>query len=680
MAQGTITALGIGSNVLTSDVLQQLKDAEHNARVKPFTKKMQTNVDKQTSLTKLTTLLSTLNSSAKKLADTSTYLARSTTSSGNGVSMTAGAGLPVQDISVRVNQLAASDINQVGTTYESRDSVFSLTNSKLNFNAGGKDYSIDIKAGSTLSEVAQSITDATNGAVMGIVMKTGGPKPFQLMINSKDTGENSKVYFGTTLLGKNVRGGEIEANGSGDFTVTLKDKNGVDKTLDIAIPKTEKGSDAQSNAAAIQKAIREAIAADSDFAGLDDDISIGTGPVGKQVLINDRRGHAVSVGGAKATEFGFSITSKSSSNAIEGGAVARGQLSGTLSIGDINLDLSTLTSANNTSVQNAEAVRDAINASSDYRAEVRDGRLIINKNDGGNVQVTIKGADKSAEQAASEKAIKSLGLHAGSHQTYTAFQSNTLKLDNIQKAQDSKFSYNGISISRSTNSVRDVISGVNLELTAVHKDTDAPSVLRVTRDNKGIYDEVKSFVEGFNEFISQLEIDTKYDSDTKVAGIFNGNSDLRTIKGVLNSLVSYTDSDRNNLFKFGITLNDKGRLTINEEKLKKTFEENPDAAIGFFKGATKKVGGKETEVDGIFRKFNKDIDRYITGSNARLKLLETSLTEEAKLMDKQKDRAQKDLESRYDVMAARFAAFDSMIAKVNRSFSSLNMMIQQASK
>ena len=49
----------------------------------------------------------------------------------------------------------------------------------------------------TVGEVSQAITDATNGKILGSIMKIGGEKPYQLMINSKDTGENNRIYFGT---------------------------------------------------------------------------------------------------------------------------------------------------------------------------------------------------------------------------------------------------------------------------------------------------------------------------------------------------------------------------------------------------------------------------------------------------------------------------------------------------
>ncbi len=681
MATGTVTALGIGSNVLTSDMIDKLRNAERQSRVTPLVKKAKANLDKQSSLTKLMTLFNALNSSAKKLSDTSTYLERSSTVSGKGVSATIGAGLPIQDITVRVNQLAKGDINQVGTSYASRDSVFSSINSVLKFHAGGKDYSVKIRAGMTLGEVAQSITDATGGKITGVVMKTGGSKPYQLMINSKNTGSDSKIYFGSTLTSNALRAGKIEASNNGDFTVTLKDKNGVSKTLNVTVPATATNSDAQGNAAAIQKAIKDAIAADSDFAGLENDINVGISGEGKRVVINDRRGHDVKVGGSKAGQFGFTTTETGKVNTVEGNPVSGGKLTGKLTIGDVDLDLSTITSDGNNGQQNAEAVRDKINSSSsEYTASVKNGRLIINKNDGGQVQVVVKGADKSPEQAASRKAIASLGLTAGAHQSYEKFQESTLKLKNIQAAQDAKFIYNGISITRGSNSVSDVISGVNLELTAVHKDTDSPSVIRVTRNNKSVFDEVKSFVETFNQLMNKLNEEMKYDADTKIAGNFQGDGDLRSLRTALNALISYSNGDRDTLFKYGVSLNDHGKMTLDAEKLKKAFEENPERAIAFFKGTTRKINGKEVEEQGVFSRFRKTLDGYVTGGKSKLKLLEKSLSDEGKRLSEEKKKAESDIKTRYESLTARFIAYDAMIAKINRSFGALDMMIKQSMK
>ena len=64
--------------------------------------------------------------------------------------------------------------------------------------------------------------------------------------------------------------------------------------------------------------------------------------------------------------------------------------------------------------------------------------------------------------------------------------------------------------------------------------------------------------------------------------------------------------------------------------------------------------------------------------NFPLKLLEESLTTEDKKLKDDKRRATEMLDSRYDLMAQRFANYDSQIAKANNSFNAVQMMIDQS--
>ncbi|WP_300899696.1 flagellar cap protein FliD N-terminal domain-containing protein, partial [uncultured Helicobacter sp.] len=223
MALGTLSSLGLGSKVLNHDVLDKLRKADEASLIDPIDKKIEKNVEKQTELVAITSTLRELKSSTNKLGDYSTYLGRSSQVIGDALKATISAGVPTQDIKIDVDSVATSDINEIGSKYESRESIFSQKDSVLKFHHKGKDYTIDIKAGMELGEVAQLITDTTNGEVMGIVMKTGGSNPYQLMINSKDTGESSRIYFGSTISGSVVPSGAFELK-DGDLSITLKDK------------------------------------------------------------------------------------------------------------------------------------------------------------------------------------------------------------------------------------------------------------------------------------------------------------------------------------------------------------------------------------------------------------------------------------------------------------------------
>ena len=249
MAVGQMGVLGIASN-LSWDVLNQLKDNDIKNQIDPITKKIETNMEKQTELTSLLTMMTSLNTNFKNLSDFSTYLKRSTSVEGSGVKATAGEGLAIQDIKINVKQLAQNDVNQVGLKFAARDSVFSSENTTLSFYHNGTNYDIEIEAGMTVSEVGQAITDKTNGAVMGIIMKTGGDEPYQLMIQGKDSGAQNKIYFGSTLESAAMPGGQLT---NGTFEIEI---GGQTISIDLANDvETKIGNTAENNAKVLLKAI-----------------------------------------------------------------------------------------------------------------------------------------------------------------------------------------------------------------------------------------------------------------------------------------------------------------------------------------------------------------------------------------------------------------------------------------
>lgn len=162
MALGTLSSLGLGSKVLNHEVIDKLREADEASHIKPIDKKIEQNVEKQTELVAITSSLRGLKSSTSKLADYSTYLGRSSNVIGDALKATISTGVPTQDIKIDVDSVASSDINEIGSKYESRESVFSQKDSVLKFNHKGQDYRIEIKAGMELGDVAQLITDTTD--------------------------------------------------------------------------------------------------------------------------------------------------------------------------------------------------------------------------------------------------------------------------------------------------------------------------------------------------------------------------------------------------------------------------------------------------------------------------------------------------------------------------------------
>lgn len=699
-----MTMMGIGSGFLNDDMLKAYREAMEQGTIKPLNTSMQSNLDKQAKLTEITTLVETLKNSFKKFNELETYMKRKNTVTGDGVTATIGAGVALQDIEISVHQLAKNDLTQLGKKFESRDSVFSTTNTTLKFNHNGKDYSIDIRAGQKLSEVSQAITDATDGAVIGVIMKTGGTQPYQLMIQSKETGEANRVYFGNTATSSAVKGGAIK----GDFSIKLKDSTGNDKTLNISLD-TKAGNSSQDNAAAIKKAIEDAIQADTDLKDLYDkgDLNVGLVNGGKSFVINDRRGldFEVTAGSPDIMkDIGLSARTYSAGTDafVAKTAMQGGHYEGKVTVGDVTLDLATLTQAGNTGQQNLTAIINEINKSTTVTAKEQDGKLVVTDNNGGSVQIVLDTGNTTAQNAS---IISKLGITGGTHAPYNSFIKD-VGVNNIQQAQDSKFSWNGMEISRPTNTVDDVVSGISVELTKPHTGSDK-SVIRITEDQDQIFDGIEEFVKAYNEVIAKVTELTRYDETTNVAGIFNGESSIRGIHNSLKSILNFSTGSANlSMSTFGFSLTDDGSLKVDKDKLKAKYKDNPEQALSFFRGGEaivggtevpkrdsnnnlvtdgsgnviyERIGGTKTEITGFFAQFGKVVDGLITGPDSTLKAYEQSLKDEYKRSQEEKKLQEERIEKRVDGIRDRLNAYDSMIYKMNQSMTQLQNIINASS-
>lgn len=650
-----LSSLGVGSGVLNYDVIDKLRKADENAQVAPIDRKLQQNLEKQTELAALKGMLSALNGSAKKIADYSTYLGRNATSSDESkLKVSAGAGVPTQNLNVKIDSLAKNSVNEIGKKFASRDDIFSNFNTMLNFRIGGKDYNIEISSEDTLESVAQKIIDESAGAVSASIMKTGGgANAYSLMINSKESGAESNIFFGTSLESKEVENVNLT---EGDFNLTLITNNGMQKTLNIT---------ANGNVGALKSAILEALSSDLEFADLvkNGNISVAISGDGKKILINDNRGFEIRAGGEKAGMIFTDLSAQEKDTLVGKSAIEGGKISGVLTLGSETINLGAVTGGSAES--NKEAILGAINALEGYSARITDkGFLAINSTTG---EVSVKSDD--------EDALKALGLKAG---IYKDFGVANIGITNIQQASDAKFSYNGVQVSRPSNTIDDVVTGVTLELLGESENNISVSI---SQNTQMIVDEIKAFAESYNALIPKLEELTRYDEDTKIAGVFNGNSDIRAIKSNLRRAMgtTYFENGKNvSLASFGLVFNDDGRLIVDESKLRSELSANAESVMNFFRESKITIAGKESTRQGIFSLVAKELEGLVGFGDSRLKLFEENLTNDDKRLKDEKKRNLEMLNSRYETMANRFAAYDSQIAKTHNASNHLNMLIEQS--
>ena len=173
----------------------------------------------------------------------------------------------------------------------------------------------------------------------------------------------------------------------------------------------------------------------------------------------------------------------------------------------------------------------------------------------------------------------------------------------LQKAQDAKFNFNGIDITRSSNSVDDLIIGVTFNLNNVDEKNSTTgalkeSVITIGKDTDAVVKSLKSMVTAYNDLISNITTATSYDRENDVAGTLNGMSEITGIKRKLQNLFESTNSDGKSLQSFGFSFTEKGVLSVDESKLKDAINKDYEGFKSFFTNSTeyKNAGvfGKET--------------------------------------------------------------------------------------
>ncbi|MBR2163742.1 MAG: flagellar filament capping protein FliD [Campylobacter sp.] len=156
----------------------------------------------------------------------------------------------------------------------------------------------------------------------------------------------------------------------------------------------------------------------------------------------------------------------------------------------------------------------------------------------------------------------------------------------LDVAKDAKFKYNGIDITRSSNTVDDLILGVSLTLNKVDKEGESTNV-NITQSTEGILEDIQAMVESYNSLINNINEATKYDSETGLAGTFQGVREITSITTELNKIINGVSKDGKSLTDFGITLTKDGLLTLDSSILNDMINNNFDEFKSFFSSETK---------------------------------------------------------------------------------------------
>jgi flagellar hook-associated protein 2 len=239
------------------------------------------------------------------------------------------------------------------------------------------------------------------------------------------------------------------------------------------------------------------------------------------------------------------------------------------------------------------------------------------------VVATIENGVISVTDTTSGESQMTISLSSGSFTLPTLTQTTdggtvTANLDGFaalnftetQEARDSQIRIDGYPagdwISRSSNTVTDVIPGVTLDLL----DTGTIN-LTITRDTAAIETKVQKLVDSYNAVAQYIKDNASYDASTKVAGILMGNSIVSNIKEAIRTpLTSQTagfllSADSLTIpANIGLSFDKDGVLSLDSEVFNKALSDNYSALLDLI------AADKSGSSDSNYIKFYGASSRY----------------------------------------------------------------------
>jgi len=155
-------------------------------------------------------------------------------------------------------------------------------------------------------------------------------------------------------------------------------------------------------------------------------------------------------------------------------------------------------------------------------------------------------------------------------------------------ADQAIFSVDGVEVTRSSNTVDDVIDGVTLYLYAEEAGTEI--TLEIDEDASSVYDAIEAFVTAYNELRSFVITNQAYEAGEGASedAVLFGDSLLSSVVSSVYDALSFTDDSDTyaSLSSIGITFDESNYLVIDSETLEDALVSNFDEVADLFSLST----------------------------------------------------------------------------------------------
>ncbi|ELV7507184.1 flagellar filament capping protein FliD [Aeromonas veronii] len=247
-------------------------------------------------------------------------------------------------------------------------------------------------------------------------------------------------------------------------------------------------------------------------------------------------------------------------------------------------------------------------------------------------------------------------------------------MSQTQAASSAEIVVDGNALKSDSNVFDDSIQDLKLTVLRV-SDKDSSGDLKsnkvdITTDKKSIQDMVKQFVDGYNALQDKMDALGKRNSIVggvrqDDGGALAGDASTRTISNFMaNTITSKTGTSTtySSIFEIGIKMDNKGKLSLNNEKFGQAVDKNFDQVVALFGGD-----------NGLAGALNKGLKEY-TKSGGMLAERTDTLNADLRSLNQKQATSNAQLVKYEASLRAQYGSLDALLVKMNHSASALQSL------
>ncbi|MDH0370893.1 flagellar filament capping protein FliD [Comamonas aquatica] len=241
-----------------------------------------------------------------------------------------------------------------------------------------------------------------------------------------------------------------------------------------------------------------------------------------------------------------------------------------------------------------------------------------------------------------------------------------------QAAQNAEIKLNGVEMESNTNTFKDIIPGLSISVSA-----KGESLLSITQDKDATQEKIQKFVDAYNAVNELLAASTKYDQESKTAGVLQGDSSTVSLQNSLRMLTQGIAGNAtgkfNRLSDIGIQMQQGGALTLDAAKLQEALGDM-DSVKSMFAAKPDALGnGGGIAVN--FKTLTDELLAYEGTLNNKTDSLEDQLKRNSSEIDKVEKRAEtveERLRKQYTALDVKMASLSSLDSYISQMVTSWN--------